>query len=210
MKSSSRRPRTYRQTARAEAADATARRILDAFGDFVKERWFEEITLDEVAERAEVTVRTVVRRFHSKAGLFAAFFEHVAPQVRLQRAVEAGDIDGALDRVLQVYEEMGDSVIRHLAQEPRYPALRTLLEGGRREHRAITAASFAPFLQPLGAGDQRRVLDALIVATDVYTWKLLRRDMGRSLRETRSVMLHLIKSALAPVPQPKTSHRVVK
>jgi AcrR family transcriptional regulator len=197
------RRRLYRQTARAQASEDTARRIAQAFADCVKDRWFDEITLDEVAERAGVTVRTVVRRFGGKEGLVAGFFEYVAPQIRLQRTVDPGDTEGAVDRVLELYEDVGDSVIRNLAQEPRHEALKTLLEGGRRGHRMITAESFAPFLDRLRGKERRRALDALIVATDVYTWKLLRRDMGRSVRETKAVMLRLIANALSRVPPHK-------
>ena len=45
-------PRAYRQTARAEAAAATHRRIIGAFIGFMQERWLDEITLEEVARAA--------------------------------------------------------------------------------------------------------------------------------------------------------------
>jgi hypothetical protein len=35
-----------------------------------------------------------------------------------------------------------------------------------------------------------------VIATDVYTWKLLRRDMGRSAQQTRLVMRALVAAAL--------------
>src|SRR5262249_14876929 len=137
------------------------------------------------------------RRFGGKDGLLAAFMEQVAPQVREQRTVPAGDVEGAVDRVLAVYEDIGDSVIRHLAQEPLHPELRPLLEMGRAEHRDITAATFAKWLDPLGPNEKRRLLDALVIATDIYVWKLLRRDMGRTVPETRLVMLGMINGVLA-------------
>ena len=64
--------RAYTMTARAEAAEATRRRIVDA----AMSRWpasarFAEITLDVVAERAAVSVKTVLRQFGSRDGLFA-------------------------------------------------------------------------------------------------------------------------------------------
>ena len=190
------RRRQYRQTARADAAEATARRIAQAFDECVRDRWFDEVTLEEVARRAGVTVRTVVRRFGGKAGLVAGFLEYVAPRIHDQRKVDSGDIDGAVDRVLALYEEIGDSVIRNLAQEPRHEALKPLLDGGRRGHREITAETFAPLLERLGAKERSRAIDALIIATDVYTWKLLRRDMGHSLGETKAVIRLLIDGVL--------------
>jgi AcrR family transcriptional regulator len=193
----SRKPRRpYRQAARADAAEETARRIALAFHDCVRDRWFDEVTLEEVARRAGVTVRTVLRRFGGKAGLVAGVVEYVAPDIRDQRKVAPGDIDGAIDRVLALYEDIGDGVIRNLAQEPRHPALKPLIDGGRRGHREITTATFAPLLERLNSKDHRRAIDALIIATDIYTWKLLRRDMGQSLSETKAVMRLLIDGVL--------------
>lgn len=194
------RPRKYRQKARARAAEETGRRILESFGAFMKDRWFDEITLDEVAATAGVTVRTVLRRFGGKEGLVDAYFESVSPGIGAQRKTPPGDIETAIDRVLTLYEEIGDGAIRGLAQESRTPALKTLLNGGRREHRRITAEVFSPWLDRLGEKDRRRLLDTVVIATDVYTWKLLRRDMGRSLSETRTVVLSMVRSALATVP----------
>jgi hypothetical protein len=39
------------------AAAHTGRRIIDAFVEFTRDRWFDELTLNEVAQRAGVSVR---------------------------------------------------------------------------------------------------------------------------------------------------------
>ena len=57
--------------ARAQAVEETRRRILDALIALAGERPFAEITLDTVAERAGVSVQTVLRQFGSRDGLFA-------------------------------------------------------------------------------------------------------------------------------------------
>ena len=56
--------------ARAEAAESTARRVLDAAFRLFTDNPYEEVSLDRVAEKAEVTKRTVLRRFGSKETLF--------------------------------------------------------------------------------------------------------------------------------------------
>ena len=136
--------------------------------------------------------------------MVAGFFKYIAPQIRDQRTAEPGDIDGAIDRVLALYERIGDSVIRNLAQEPRHDALKPLIDGGRRAHRTITAETFAPLLERLNSKDRRRAIDALVIATDIYTWKLLRRDMGRSLNETKAVMRDLVDGVLKHSRRPRT------
>ena len=45
--------------------------------------------------------------------------------------------------------------------------------------------------------DQPAMLDALVAAADLYTWKLFRRDMGRSREATRDLVAHLIRGAVA-------------
>jgi hypothetical protein len=79
---------------------------------------------------------------------------------------------------------MGDFVVRNLADEHSVPELRELLERGRKAHRLSVQRQFAP--QLAGRDDRRLVLDCLVIACDVYTWKLLRRDAARSRKEAEA------------------------
>src|SRR5512135_1546903 len=83
MKVDARRP--YRMQARAEAAAATAERILDAATEIFWETPVDQISMDDVARRAGVTVQTVIRRFGGKGGLMAAAAAREAERVRRQR-----------------------------------------------------------------------------------------------------------------------------
>lgn len=192
-------PRKYRQTGRADAAEETARQILDAFSDSVRRQWFDEVTLEEVADRAGVHVRTVIRRFGGKDGLLEAFVDDFIPSIAIDRETPPGDVAAAIDRLMDVYETWGDSVIRNLAQEHRHPALKRLLDLGRERHRAITAATYAAWLDRLVPTDRTRTLDALVAATDVYVWKLVRRDMGRSRASVAQILRTLVDAVLAEV-----------
>jgi len=189
--------RAYHQTARAESAEATARHIVDAFVDRLMNHWFDEITLDIVAEDAGVTVQTVVRRFGSKEGLLSSAAEVIGTQVSAQRSAPPGDVDKLVDHLLGDYEKTGDAVIRLLALEPRQPALKKLLDFGRSEHRQWVSNAFTGSLHPLDPTSRQRAIDALVIITDVYTWKLLRRDVGRSLRATAETMKNLIHATIA-------------
>jgi len=198
-KSASRR---YSQVARAQAAEDTARRIVDAFLARLMADWYDDITLDRVAADAGVTVQTVVRRFGGKDGLLASAVSVLAAQINAQRATPPGDVGRLVNNLLSDYEERGDAVIRLLALEPRHPAVKAALDIGRGEHRRWVSAAFA---EPLGALDpsaREPALDALVVVTDVYTWKLLRRDMGRSVPATAATMRHLIQATVAGFPTP--------
>jgi AcrR family transcriptional regulator len=196
-------PRRYTLRARAQAAEATARRIVEAFLARLTKQWFDEITLDRVAEDAGVTVQTVVRRFGGKEGLLAEAVQIMGDQVSARRATPPGDIGRLVSHLFEDYEQSGDAVIRLLALEPRHAALKKFLAVGRRWHRDWVAGHFEAEFARLDRAARTPALDALVIATDVYTWKLLRRDMGRSLSAARTTMKQLICAALAAF---NTSH----
>jgi len=188
--------RAYRQRARAKAAEATAERILDAFARRLEQSWFDEIRLDDVAADAEVSVQTIVRRFGGKDGLLEATTSRLESQITARRQVRPGDDEAALRVLIEDYEAVGDLVLRALAQEARYPAIRGMTDLGRQSHREWLAGVFEAALAARPEAERRRRLDALVVATDVYVWKLVRRDLGRPLTELRALMRRMIDAAL--------------
>src|SRR6516164_6581886 len=127
------RRRTYRQAARAEAAQITGRRIVAAFARSLETDWVEDITLDQVAREAKVSVQTVIRRFGGKQGLVEAVVKDVDRQVRGVRGVPRGDLRTAVANLCADYEATGEMVLRLLAQEERYPAFKPFIDYGRRE-----------------------------------------------------------------------------
>ncbi|MBL8839064.1 MAG: TetR/AcrR family transcriptional regulator [Alphaproteobacteria bacterium] len=171
-------PRAYRQVRRAEATEATHRAIVDAFMASTRTRIVDAVTLDEVAAAAGVTVQTVIRRFGGKQGLLEAAIDRLEQVVLSRRAYPVGDIDAAAASLVEDYDHTGDMVLNWLAQEAVQPLLREPLACGRRGHREWVAKVFAPWLDGLAPRARDDRLNGLVVATDVYTWKILRRDMG--------------------------------
>jgi AcrR family transcriptional regulator len=185
--------RRYRMGVRAEATAATRRRILEALVRLGAERFVDEITLDDVADRAGVTVPTVLRHFGSRNGLLAAAAEEIKATVLAQRSeAPVGDIPGAVANLVEHYERWGDRIVRLLAQEERVPVLRTFLEEGRAVHREWTERTFAPFLRRRSGAARRRLRAQLVAACDVYMWKLLRRDLGLGRGETERALVELL------------------
>src|SRR3712207_509407 len=87
--------RPYRMTARAEASEATGQRILGAAQQLFGELPYDQVSLQTVAERAGITVQTVLRRFVSKEQLFAAAADVTSQQIRGERdAAPVGDAAG--------------------------------------------------------------------------------------------------------------------
>jgi AcrR family transcriptional regulator len=185
--------RPYRLGARAAMAEETRRRILHAALALYAERWIDQLTLDEVAARAGVTVQTVLRRFGSKDGLLAAAGDELERQVVQQRfAAPIGDVAGAIRNLFDHYEEVGDLVLRALAQEGRHAPIRALTDRGRRLHREWVARAFAPLLADMPEREGERLLAQLVAVTDVYVWKLLRRDLGLDREQAELAVRELI------------------
>jgi len=190
-------PRPYRMVARAANVVATGERILDAAVEAFWERPSDQISLDDVAWRSGVSVQTVIRRFRGKDGLLAAAIERESERVRRQRDPTAvTDAVGAVAQLVTHFEAMGDRVLRMLAEETRIPALRHVVDGGRRAHRNWCKRVFASELAGLGVARRRRRVAQLVAVCDVYTWKLLRRDAGLSRKETHLAVLELLKPLL--------------
>lgn len=189
--------RPYRMVARAASAAATGERILDATVEIFWERPSDQISLDEVARRAGVTVQTVIRRFGGKDGLFVAAGEREGARVARERdPTVVADLDGALRQLLDHYEARGDKVLRLLAEEERVPGLKGIVDRGRAMHREWCGRVFAATLDRLPPTTRRRRLAQLVAACDVYTWKLLRRDAGLSRRQTELALTELIQPLL--------------
>jgi AcrR family transcriptional regulator len=195
--------RRYRMDARAKAAERTAQSILDATVALWRERSIDDITLEAIAQRAGVSLRTVIRRFGSRDGVIEATIAADASQITAERdQAEVGDVDGALDLLLGHYERDGDAVLRTLALEEKVAAARAIAEAGRAAHRAWCARVFAPYLPRSVEVAYDTRLDALVAATDLYLWKLLRRDLRRSPEETRQVIRTLLAGLLIPFYEP--------
>ncbi len=194
MKSAKRR--AYDMTARAAKAEATKERIRVSAMELYCERPIENFTLEDVAERAETTVQTVLRAFGSKENVIYAGLEELNSRGVLIKPTVPGDGAAAVAAIYELYEGIGDLVMRRLNDEERHPALKPILEEGRQHHNEAVATAFAPQLARLRGAQRTLLLNALIVATDVYVWKLLRRDMGLGRAAAEAIVRKIINGVI--------------
>lgn len=186
--------REYRQTVRAQAAEATALGVIAVAYEQFTEKPYDIVSLQDIADAAGVAVRTVIRRFGSKEELFVTAMNHFADEMMRQRdAAPVGDVAGAVRNLVDHYERWGHNRLRMLSQEDRIPVVRDNVARGRGYHRKWVERTFAPLLVGLGGNARKRRVLALIVATDVYTWKLLRLDLGLSRAQTEQIIGDLVK-----------------
>ncbi|GAC1519040.1 MAG: hypothetical protein NVS2B6_01140 [Thermoleophilaceae bacterium] len=185
--------RSYRMGARAEAAEITVRRVLDVALRLFTDHPYDDVPLERVAAEAGVTKRTVLRRFGSKEALFGAAMT-VARDEMISHRDEApvGDVAGAVANVVGHYERWGANRLRLLEQEDRIPLIAEWVKGGREWHWGWVERVFDPQLRGLRDAERRRHRAALVVLTDVYTWRLLRLDLRLSRAETERTLVDLI------------------
>jgi AcrR family transcriptional regulator len=185
--------RPYRMRARADAAERRVGRVLDAAIELWRERWYDEITLEDLSERSGVSPSTIMRRFGSKEGILSAVIaSDRLGAVRGRDRIASGDVEGAVRELVQHYEHAGDAVIRNLALEDRIPAIGESVRRGRAIHREFCARVFSPWLPRRSGRAYDRRLAQFIVACDVYTWKLFRRDHGLNRAQTTRAMRELL------------------
>lgn len=193
--------RPYVMTRRASAAEDTRVRILDAMGELFLERPLAQITLGQVAERAGVTVQTVIRRFGDKDGLNAAAAAHGLSAVANTRdAAPVGDLRGALENLTEHYETSSRLALKMLAEEHDSPVMEEITGRGRAYHRAWCERVFAPSLDGLAGAERARRLAQFVAVCDVYTWKLLRLDAGLSRPQYILALTELLEPLLGPGP----------
>ena len=74
----------------------------------------------------------------------------------------------------------------------RIPAIREMTDAGRAWHRAWVERTFAPLLAGSRGAARERRLVALIVATDILVWKLLRREMELDRATAERIVIEMI------------------
>ncbi|WP_158603933.1 TetR/AcrR family transcriptional regulator [Cryobacterium tepidiphilum] len=194
-------------TTRAEAVEETRRRVLRATIALSAEKSTLEIVLADVAARAGVTTKTILRHFGSREGLFDAATDYARNEVVQERLAPVGDLPAAITVVVDHYEERGDWVIRMLAQEDSDDRVRRVVETGRGVHRDWVDTTFKPQLDSVSAAERPAAADLLAVATDVYVWKLLRRDRGLTRDKTEQRMRVLAQAIVDQLSTPEGDDR---
>jgi AcrR family transcriptional regulator len=186
--------RPYDMTTRAAKAEATRERIRQSAMELYLAHPIDDFTLDQIAARAGTTVQTVLRAYGSRDRLMGAVLDVLADQDVGGRPTPLGDAAAFIGAVFDIYETIGDFLIRQLADQHRNPDLKAGLDRGRASHRAWVRRIFTPQLECRAAGDAReRLFNALAAATDLYVWQILRRDQGLDRPAAEAVVLEIMR-----------------
>ena len=188
--------RQYVMTARAEAVAQTRERILRAAIGRTDRHPLATVSLADIAADAGVSVQTVLRQFGSRDGVIDAGIELALSEIAEELHAPHADLPAAIAVIVDHHEARGDIAILLLGQEAGDPHAARVTTKGRAMHRTWVETVFTPLLGDITGSEREEMIDMLVIATDVYTWKILRRDRGLSRKVVERRMLRLAETVL--------------
>lgn len=189
--------REYKQVERARAQERTREALIEAATDeFFEGNWL-KTSLDSLSRKAGVTRQTLLRHFGSKDGLLMQSLMRGASQVRDQRwSTPTTDISGAVENVIDHYEEWGERSVRIGAWQRGPTVLALFANAARQIHYDWVEHAFAGWLDKFDDETRAERQAILVVLCDVQTWWTLSNDLGLSRRKVHAVLTDQIERAL--------------
>ena len=187
--------RAYRSELRAEQAEATRARILDATVR-VTAAGLASLSIPAVAREAGVSVPTIYRHFATKRDLLAAIYPHVVRRAGLDELVIPRSVDELLDG-LRAYFERTDSLgdlARVAMASPASEAVRALNMPDRIALFRRLADSIVP--RP-SEKDRDRIARVLVVLTASSALRMWRDQLGSSVDEAADDVDWVIRAVIA-------------
>ena len=188
-------------TARADAAERTGERIVDAMLSRYADVPYDRLRLEDVAADAEVTVQTVIRRFGSKSGLLVATIEREFVRLAGDRTAALGeDPRSTLHSLVGYYEDHGILILKMYAEAHQAPGVPELAARARAYHVSWCREAFAGALgEDLDKQTRERRLAQVVAICDATTWRILRFDGHLSPAQTEQALLELLLPLLPAV-----------
>jgi AcrR family transcriptional regulator len=187
--------RPYSSKLRAEQAQETRERILDATGR-VMAGGLAFVSIPRVAREAGVSVPTIYRHFPTKHDLLAAIYPHAMRRAGLKEAVVPRSID-ELRQGLRAHFERTDSLgdlARAAMASPASDEVRRLSMPGRLAAFRQVADSIEP--KPSKA-DRDRIARLLVILTASAALRLWRDQLGSSVEEAADDVDWAIRAVIA-------------
>ena len=186
--------RTYQLGRRAESAEETRRRLIEATFALHGEQGIAATTMKQIADRAGVGVGTVYHHFATVEDTVAACAAHVQQVLPMPTEAIFAGIAPMKDRVLRLaravfghYEQLPFDIV--LADQDKIPVLKKVVAEEQERRIALTGAALAPFAVDR---DLVRVVAALL---DVGVYRSLQR-IGLSLEESAAAIADVIHARL--------------
>jgi AcrR family transcriptional regulator len=186
--------RTYQLGRRAESAEETRRRLVEATFELHGEQGIAATTMKQIADRAGVGVGTVYHHFATVEDTVAACAAHVQQALPMPTEAIFAGIAPMKERMLRLaravfghYEQLPFDIV--LADQDKVPVLKRVVAEEQAQRIALTGAALAPFAVDR---DLVRIVAALL---DVGVYRSLQR-LGLSLEDAAAAIADVIQARL--------------
>jgi AcrR family transcriptional regulator len=161
-----------------------------------------EPTLKEIADRATVSPRIVLKHYRDVGGLLVALLDHLRDEIVTRYAairpspVLDDRIAGFVTLRLDLCERLAPLWLRAVQMDRHTSQMDRLVRRGYADLRGVAAHVFAEDLRSVSFALQRDLLDQLALHVDAYTWRYHRQICGRTPAETGAVIHSAIRRLL--------------
>ena len=187
--------RPYRSELRAEQAEETRARILDATIR-VMARGIATVSIPAVAREAGVSIATIYRHFGTKRDLLAAVYPHSVRRAGLEEETVPRSMADLRDGVRAVFRRVDslDDVARAAMASPAAEEARRI----NMPHRFAMTRRFADGIEPrLSEADRDRIARLLVILTRSSALRTWRDHLGASVETAADDIDWVIRAAVA-------------
>jgi AcrR family transcriptional regulator len=187
--------RTYHSELRAEQAEETRGRILDA-ALRVMTTGLARLSVPAVAREAGVSVPTVYRHFGTKAELLAAMYPHAARRAGVDGVPDPSTIRDVRSAVIAVFERLDalDDVSRAAFASPIADEVRHATMPSRFKRIRALGESIEP---PLAKADLDRITRILVILISQSSLRTWRDHLGASAEQVADDIDWVLRAAIA-------------
>lgn len=164
--------REYRSELRAEQAEETRKRILDATLR-VMAGGVATVSVPAVAREAGVSIPTVYRHFGTKAGLLKALYPHLMPRIGMYDMAPPTSVDEFRGAIRAIFERLDahDDLARVAMASPAAEQARSATMPDRLRFTRQFIDTIAPALPTTDRDRIARVMVVLTMSSALRTWR---------------------------------------
>jgi AcrR family transcriptional regulator len=187
--------RTYRSELRAQQAEATRDRILEATGRVMADG-IASVSIPGVAREAGVSVATVYRHFATKPDLLAALYPHLLRRSGLDELVLPRSLDELKNGARRLFERTDafNDLARAAMASPASAEVRRM----SMPRRLGWARDFVETVAPgLAEADRDRIARLIVILTTSSSVRMWRDQLGSSVDEAADDVDWIVRAAIA-------------
>jgi AcrR family transcriptional regulator len=187
----------YSATIQMEIKTHTNQRILAAVKALTLDFWLDEITLFQIAEKANVSIQTLFRHFGSREQLIQHAVNLISADILSQHAIpDEVSVQSIVSNLIEYYDLNGLFIIRLRSQAARLAEFEDFQVGWQNSHHQWIQNSFAIYLQALTTISQNELADTLFGLTDVHFWYVYHHELRKSRQELNIIWVRILRSLL--------------